>query len=421
MEYVNKTQSVLDELLNVIFYEEGRLAILDKYGKSLEESDKVRISQLVATQRENLGHLLEIYNGALGSNMRNVAAVGEELDSIMDKVISGFVVSTVPDVQVQEDIPVAKEGSVQDASQDLASNSQLETTVSSNTDTPVVGEASVQDASQELANNPQPEVTVASIIPVAPVVGGAPVQNSSQGLASNPQPEVTVATITDAPVASDASVQNVSQETASNSQAEASVVGNGGLQPIIEGNTNQSVQVVSSSETVSSSDGGKAVEENGSGDIMLSPITDDNVSGQVTGNSNNLVVENKEETLPQYTRVTNFPVKAILVGKEQYGNLQSSRAAQKTVMSSKQADDTGVHSVSPVSDLPVIETAGQITPSINEAVNVQGVQNDLQAMMEEANNLYKSGKTQEAQVLYNKVSALNKEIQEGKNPVLVKE
>ena len=82
--------------------------------------------------------------------------------------------------------------------------------------------------------------------------------------------------------------------------------------------------------------------------------------------------------------------KAILVTKNQYEKLSDSKNTQEALANFKQKKK-----------------------SIDKN-NYTQKQEDIEKMLEEANALYKEGKTEEAQVLYDKISQLNKELKAAK-------
>ena len=58
MSYEKKSLDSLDKVMDAVFYEEGRLAIINKYGASLDDADKVKATELITKQRANLDRLL---------------------------------------------------------------------------------------------------------------------------------------------------------------------------------------------------------------------------------------------------------------------------------------------------------------------------------------------------------------------------
>lgn len=121
----------------------------------------------------------------------------------------------------------------------------------------------------------------------------------------------------------------------------------------------------------------------------------ENVKQEIV-NSPDLSEEDKKEALEKYTRVTENAVKAILVTKVQLEKLAASRAQQKLLI-----NGDNLQNVMPTVQNTQEEQTNVSVPSTN----------DLQSMIEKANALYKEGKTQEAQALFNQVGEMNKQLQ----------
>lgn len=99
------------------------------------------------------------------------------------------------------------------------------------------------------------------------------------------------------------------------------------------------------------------------------------------------------------------PAKAILVTAVQFGKLTSSRETQKALMSAKMVSgaNNGVANVQV--DEQTLIANGLLAPT-EDATKKQ-----MEGIIEQANALYKEGKTAEAQALYNQVSSMNQSMQ----------
>ena len=120
-----------------------------------------------------------------------------------------------------------------------------------------------------------------------------------------------------------------------------------------------------------------------------------------------------------FIRVNNDPVRAIIVNKKQKTKLQESREKQYALFSSMSNSFTPL--IPEVVESPSVEiTTEENTPVTEDSLiqngllepTVQDKQNQIVTLTNEAQNLYKEGKVEEAQAMLEKVSVLNKELQE---------
>ena len=98
-----------------------------------------------------------------------------------------------------------------------------------------------------------------------------------------------------------------------------------------------------------------------------------------------LVVEKKDAKIP----------KAILVSKKQGINLRKSKDVQKTLFHSLL--DAGILDYENIDE---------------EVESFDDLQKKIELMMEEANELYRNGKAEEAQQMYEEISKINKKMQD---------
>ena len=103
---------------------------------------------------------------------------------------------------------------------------------------------------------------------------------------------------------------------------------------------------------------------------------------------------------------TNSP-KALLTSAKQIGNLRKSLSTQDALLGARLNGTNNENAL----ENQLVESG--LLPADTETKKKQ-----IEQMMEQANALYKEGKTQEAQDLYDKISAMNKQIQEETNKSL---
>ena len=114
--------------------------------------------------------------------------------------------------------------------------------------------------------------------------------------------------------------------------------------------------------------------------------------------------------------------RAILTTKKQITKLRESKETQKALLSIRNmisnnpiAEQTVAVVDSSLDDEKVTEQ--QLIASGLLEASFADKQKQIETMLEQANNLYKEGKAAEAQVMYDQISALNKELQEANKGV----
>ncbi len=157
----------------------------------------------------------------------------------------------------------------------------------------------------------------------------------------------------------------------------------------------------------------------------------------VTGEANNLVPDatitnsnedtsntileqqpvNNEETVKTITKNDDLTAKVIIVNDNQFNNLANSKTEeekkvfeQNTTTVEPEQNNLSTSEPTPLPDVVPVED--------NVVNNVQD-SNDIEKMLEKANELYKEGKAEEAKALYDEISVLNNSLNE-KNKELVK-
>ena len=88
MVYEKKAQSALEEFLDAIYYEEGRLALINKLGPALSDEDKATATQLITAQRANLDRLLDLFKKDLEPLMSDICKNGEAMAPLVSKLLS---------------------------------------------------------------------------------------------------------------------------------------------------------------------------------------------------------------------------------------------------------------------------------------------------------------------------------------------
>lgn len=165
-----------------------------------------------------------------------------------------------------------------------------------------------------------------------------------------------------------------------------------------------------------------AVSESASAPFALSPIDEGvtpvasteavvNSTGEETkavSENTALVVDSSNGDVLRFNKGDALAPKAILVTGVQFGKLSGSRETQKALMSAKgffgnSAVSNSAQTV--VADEQTLMTSGLLAPTEDNK------QKQIEGMMEQASTLYKEGKTQEAQALYNQVSTMNQAMQ----------
>lgn len=443
MSYEKKSLDSLDKVMDAVFYEEGRLAIINKYGASLDDADKVKATELITKQRANLDRLFGVYKEQLYPVMTEIDLVSQEMSSLVDKLLAA------QNISLQQGTEATKVDSP-------ASEPAVETTaeITAVVDTPVSTEE-------------------AAIVADAPVEGVV-ATDGAQVVEETPVPVAVDNASVDVPVDS----ASVTDETAVGGEVPA----NDGA-PVDSGTaateeTTESTEFVLSpiDEDVAPAKEDEKIAEEGAQVVDQQLQSIDAVKEEIA-NSPDLTADEKKVELEKYTRVSENAVKAILVTKAQYEKLLASKASQKALMNPEaKAEATsevgGIPAIvggdAPAVVLPTIDNAGGadapavsatpdvdtngVLPVINEApasgepvsnetpvptesagegvvlptivpgdapADVPGLatteavdkQKELQTMIDQANNLYKEGKTQEAQELFDKVGAINKEMQ----------
>lgn len=477
MVYEKKAQSALEEFLDAIYYEEGRLALINKLGPALSDEDKATATQLITAQRADLDRLLDLFKKDLEPLMSDICKNGEAMAPLVSKLLS-------TGTQVQQ---VVESTNNNEAAMVAAPAEEV-----SKNDTAVMVNAGVQ-----------PSETV--------VVADAPGEDTTNSVAVEGATDGSVVPAGDNDVVATGSevAAEVSTEAASDAPVEEAT-------PFVLSPMDEDVAPVPTKEEVQAAEEGVAAA-----DQQLQAI--EGMKNDII-NDTSLTDTEKTVSLGKYTRMTADTVRAILVTKAQYEKLLASRDAQKGLLKpegglteatgdavaaeetkdevaltipgtadttpatdgvtseasttaaaveasadspipaivggdSAQAEATASSDNGGVLELPTAggttteNTPAEANPATNAAstesalvlpminndgapaeqsaaveqtggvlelptaggtttenapAEAQGGSNELQAMIEQANALYKEGKTAEAQALFEKIGAMNK-------------
>ena len=529
MVYEKKAQSALEEFLDAIYYEEGRLALINKLGPALSDEDKTTATQLITEQRANLDRLLDLFKNDLEPLMSDICKNGEAMAPLVSKLLStGTQVQQVvesttnnneavmiaapaeevstndtavmvnADVQPSEPVMVA-DASVEETTNSVAIEGATDGSIGSAGNNDVVatgGEAAIVTDGAVVTDGATVEGTSSEVAPPTEGNGGEVAATesaavSAEGTGSEVAAEVPAEATNDAPV----------EEAA----------------PFVLSPMDEDVAPVPTKEETQAAEEGIAAA-----DQQLQAI--EGMKNDII-NDTSLTDTEKTVSLGKYTRMTADTVRAILVTKAQYEKLLASRDAQKGLLkpeggltaatgdavaaeetkdevaltipgtadttpategatseastaaavvessadspipaivggdsasaeATASSDNGGVLELptaggtttentpaeaSPATNaastesalvLPMInndnasaeqsaaveQTGGVLelptaggTTTENAPAEAQGGSNELQAMIEQANALYKEGKTAEAQALFEKIGAMNKE------------
>lgn len=522
MKHESKALDSIDKIIDLIWHEEGRLAIINRYGAYLSEEEKAQATQLITSQKANMDRLFTIYRDELLPLMHDVRRNSEAMNPLFDKLLTSAIMAR----QMSGEQNVTAENTVVDAIRNEEAAMADGTALVNNADVEQNSAAVEPVAGGEVAPEVASTEVVENSVPVSEGASGeaAALENASTsqfnlGDATAGGSEVVA---NDVPVSGGGMVGDTTtvSENPLGSPIEGAVAaGNESADAVnapVEGGSDNSEVTLSS------------MEEETSSPFVLSPI-DEDVEPAVTEEeakkaeetiaeadqqlgaidamktdimaSTELTEEEKTEKLEQYTRISDVAVKAILVTKAQCEKLLASRASQKALLTPNAQEVTAdtstvgndgvvalpdlnasegetvvalpniggdvpateekkeegvipaISTDAPVSDalgttdekvdapvtdgivLPMIggdapagETAVAADANASEVtasdlvLEIPGAastdspaeaQNDLQTMIEQANALYKEGKTAEAQALFEKIGTMNKEAQGG--------
>ena len=506
MKNDSKALSSLDEILDLIWREEGRLAIINQYGTYLSDEEKTLATQLLTGQKANMDRLFTIYRDELLPLIQDVFKKSDAMNPLFDKLLASTMIAkqmngekNVTEQTVVIDA-VRSEEAAMEAGTALVNNDEI-TASGENAEVPLNatgGEvapaqetASVVAESTEEPLNAGGDVTGVADEAAATAVGEETVGGSQFNLGESATNTEVVGTdlasgssfAEESAVAAENPLGSGLSETADSAVAasgDGSEGGSANEAVLSDVNEESSTPFVLSpidedvAPAVSEEEAKKAEETIAAADQQLGAI--ESVKTDIV-QSTELTEEEKTEKLAQYTRISDVAVKAILVTKAQCEKLLASRVSQKALLKPTETEvstevsdgvvalpdltasegetvvalppvesvtadtnnaETGVvipaiggeasTTETPAAEIPAVENSGaaangsevsasdlvlEIPGAVSTETPVENAQNDLQSMIEQANTLYKEGKVAEAQALFEKIGAMNKDNQGG--------
>lgn len=425
--YELASQHVKAVLFDKVYREQGLVDILTRRLESFDPEKQQRLSTLFTKQKEDIEKILGILSEfdikmndilATSKEIMEISEAKESSDVHVSEVVESVSTNSTPvenvEAPVSEEVVVSTEAI---PTEEVNTNGDLGIVIPG----VVVDEATVGGEQVSAPVSAEPGVVIGSDVVSQPVIEipGQEVKNVEQ----EPVAVVTDITTVESPV--------------------PEVVGT--IEQQVVPPVNEVIQIPGQTGSID-----EEVSVENAGSFVLSPIDEDvapvqnndaavangialadsqlqtieNVKNEIATDPN-LSEEERQVALERYVRATENTVKAILVTKMQYEKLSSSRVTQKALLESRKNNigqenaattDVVQNKVSQVvGDAGVEVKADEQTLIANGLLEptVQDKQKEMQMMMEQANTLYKAGQTQEAQALFDKVSAMNKEIQAG--------
>lgn len=335
MVYEKKAQSALEEFLDAIYYEEGRLALINKLGPALSDEDKATATQLITAQRANLDRLLDLFKKDLEPLTSDICKNGEAMAPLVSKLLSTgtqvqqvvestnnneAVMIAAPAEEVStNDTAVMVNADVQPSEAVVVADSSGEDTTNS------VAVEGVTDGSVVPAGNNDVVATgseAATVTDGAVVTDGATVEGTSSEVApptegNGGEVAATESAVVPAEGTGSEVAAEVSTEAASDAPVEEAT-------PFVLSPMDEDVAPVPTKEEVQAAEEGVAAA-----DQQLQAI--EGMKNDII-NDTSLTDTEKTVSLGKYTRMTADTVRAILVTKAQYEKLLASRDAQKGLL-----------------------------------------------------------------------------------------
>lgn len=398
-KYQSVVQSLKATFFDIVYQEENKLRSLQK---SMEESsdngEKEQLIGQISTHREKLDETMSLVDNLVHSI--------EELD-LLTKNIVGFtskeVVDKINDVK-DENIKEAYQADLEIATKN---QEQLQNSIMNE----VVENPTFDSAKQEIEQG------------LNDVVNGnedATIDTNSVVEIQAPSVEenVMIPEVQQEVVENDSFVPEV-VDTVVETPEFVSEVGSSTVEPVAEVPVNDIVeeQPEINTEFVLSPIDGDVVAEASVNDGIDSINNQLSTIGDIQQDIENnpfLTETEKIEEIQRFKRITNGVIKAILVTKKQYEKLAASRDSQKALLQAKESigDNPIAVNTIPAIDASIQNEQNQEQSFIDNGLLVSDKQKELENLMEQANILYKEGKAEEAQAIYDKVSEMNKAMQE---------
>ena len=324
MVYEKMAQSALEEFLNAIYYEEGRLALINKLGPALSDEEKMEATKLITAQRGNLDRLLEMFKKELEPLMTDICKNGEAMAPYVSKLLSSGNVQVVNNEQptfvadVPAEEPVMVTGSVTETTGD-AGVTVTETVAAAPNDAPVDVQPEVSTTVTDGATMEAPATDIVATngdVASTENAGGEVVESSA------PASEVSATEVSSSEVATEGVPATAPAETSASGDLEASTAEEAA--PFVLSPMDEDVAPVPTKEEVQAAEEGIAAA-----DQQLQAI--EGMKNDIISDTNMTDTE-KTVRLGKYTRMTADTVRAILVTKAQYEKLLSSRDTQKGLL-----------------------------------------------------------------------------------------
>lgn len=411
-DYELAVMNVKSILFDLVYREQGLLDIHSKTNNGLSPEAQLSLPTLYTKQQGDIKKVLDLLT-QFDVSMKDILKTSEQ---IVELTKGGNVELADMDVVKSDVAPIENSGvdNIQPAV--IADTVVSENKVTQN----------VENASQSAVEQQVPVDTSANIEPVlAPLVADDNGVNTAANTMPS-TPEVSADSVSINPVQPTIE-ENVGQNNAVVQQSAVT----DSINPSVTSNpvaveqtatpVNEVIQVSSQTNALDDND----TQDTVTSGFVLSPIDDGVLPAPIDSqtamtpeqgisvanqqlqavqdvkqeiiNDPQLTDEEKQKAIDRYTRATADVVKAILVTKAQYEKLAASKQSQQALVSSNQEV---VSSSTEKSDASSLLTS-----------DIQDKQKEMEIMMNQANTLYKEGKTQEAQEIYNKISDMNKAIQ----------
>lgn len=429
-EYEDKKYEAVVKNLKATFFdiilrEEAVLNNLEsRIADETDESVRRQLSELWGKQNDNLVDTLA-HVQALAASMRKLDSFVKELNMIDEKLVSEIMseVDSISTNKVNNDLEDNKEIVDNDIqSQPVIDEGDIDIDFDPNFSI----DPNNDEKAFEPIDNEKDEITENS---EEPTLNDVTIDSNEENVVDLPQVEKEDEEDVELPQVQADSIVPTEDEVVDNVVSPETTIDNKSMEPLVP--------------TFSDSNVDKNIEEQPSIDA-----TDNSVS--VENENSQAVVENKRKvTIDKLLRESNDKVKAIIVSNSQYNKLASSFDTQEALVYARgvfsdeiieasnanlsvyhEEEKAEVPASASASTSTTIQLPGENQPqlvmnhnsdemelvlptqtSINVVSNQTQNTHTIEQMLEQANELYKSGRTQDAQVMYEEISRMNQAIQ----------
>ena len=449
-----KQQSCVNDILEKVSTLAKSVELLDSYSKNLKDIENANIQEMITSLR-NKG-----VSDAYSSDIENSKKERDNIAKNMDNQIESMDVYNDLKEVMKEDVATIKNGPGEEVvigsdeikeryyGKDDVNNQIVEETDN------IISESVVGDTQEEAVNDltaeivsEEPKIIGVENVPIQETNDFEDVVSGDVSAVSDEEAEIVsegpkIVGVENVPiqetndfgdvVSGDVSV--VSDEEAEIVSEEPKIVGAEDV-PVQETNdfeaaVSDSVPAFTNEETEVVSEEPVIVQENSNDDIQLTPIEEETVVPieeveETIDRQIDLVQENKNLMSKSdasvisklvFKKKNNDITKAILTSKKQITNLRNSRENQKALLKVR-----GSLASNPIASRTVdaIDKAIVNEQDIEKQLMDKGLleqdmatkQRQIETMLEDATILYKEGKIEEAQAMYDKISELNKVLQ----------